>query len=177
MVDVRRIVIYGPESTGKTTLARSLARHFDEPWAPEYVRQFWDDHEGRIAAPDLEAIGRGQLEGEKEAERRSRHLAFCDTDLLTCRIWDDLLFPGACPGWVRREGDIRARGAALYLFCDTDLPFQPDPQRCFPDPKGRAMGRSLWQEVLERLEVGFVLIRGVGEERFSRALTAVKSLL
>lgn len=176
MPEIRRFVIYGPESTGKTTLTESLACHFAEPWSPEFVRQYWIDHDGIITAGDLDAIGRGQLAGEQEAERRARQRVFCDTDLLTCRLWDDLLFPGHGPDWVRGEGDARARRTALYLMCDTDLPFTPDPMRSFPDPEGRAMCRRLWEDTLKQLQVAYVLIQGSGEERLAQAIRAVEAI-
>ncbi len=177
MTEIRRIIIYGPESTGKSTLAESLARYFDEPWSPECVRQYWIDHDGDITAKNLEAIGRGQLESEAEAEGRAKQMVFCDTDLLTCRLWDDLLFPGQCPDWVRQEGDTRARSAALYLFCDNDLPYVADPMRSYPTEEGRRMCRDLWQQTLEQLGVGFTLIQGTGEQRLARAIKAVKQFL
>lgn len=174
---MKRVVIYGPESTGKSTLTQALARHFDEPWAPEHVRQYWIDHDGDITAKDLDAIGRGQLAGECEAENRARRVFFSDTDLLTCRLWDDLLFPGHCPDWVRAEGDARAQSAALYLFCENDLPYVPDPMRSYPTEEGRRMCRELWQRSLEELGVGFVLIQGTGEERLALAIRAVEEEL
>lgn len=177
MDKIKRIVIYGPESTGKSALAESLAGHFNEPWSREYVRQFWDEHNGVITADSLEAIGQGHLAGELEAERRARRAVFCDTDLLTCRLWDDLLFPGHCPEWVREEGNARARRAALYLFCDTDLPWKDDPMRSFPDKEGQRMCRRLWQETLEELGIEYVLIQGTGEERLAMAIKTVELLL
>jgi NadR type nicotinamide-nucleotide adenylyltransferase len=173
MAAVKRIAVFGPESTGKTTLARQLAEHFDEPWAPEFVRGFWDARGGNITEADLDAIARGQLAGEDAAAKGAKRLVFCDTELLTCVLWDDLLFPGACPPWVRAEADRRARGYALYLFCDIDLPFSPDPQRCFPDQAGRMMGRRLWREALAARGLPLVEIRGEGERRKEAAIRAV----
>src|ERR1035437_10321237 len=88
-VRIKRIVIFGTESTGKTTLAQQLAAHFGEPWSPEFVREFWDAHGGQITADDLDAIARGQIAGEDYAAARARPAVFCDTELLTCTLWDD----------------------------------------------------------------------------------------
>jgi NadR type nicotinamide-nucleotide adenylyltransferase len=174
---VQRIAIFGPESTGKTTLAQRLAVHFGEPWAPEYVRGFWEEHAGRITAPDLDAIARGQMAGEDEAAARARWVLFCDTELLTNVIWADLLFPGQCPDWVRTEADQRCRNYAMYLFCDTDQPFVPDPQRCFPTEPGRAMCRRLWRETLATRGLPCVEIRGDWPQRTAAAIEAVTGIL
>src|SRR5476649_708969 len=175
--DLKRIVVFGTESTGKTTLAQQLAAQFGEPWAPEFVREFWDLRGGKITAEDLGTIALGQIANEDYAVARARHLVFCDTDLLTCTLWNDLLFPGACPPWVRTEAEERARGYAQYLLCDTDIPFVSDPQRCFPDAAGRAKGRLIWREALEQRRLPFVEIRGNGAEREAAAVAAVKSVL
>lgn len=172
-----RIAVFGTESTGKTTLAQRLAAHFDEPWSPEYVREYWDTHDGRIEADDLDAIGRGQVASEEAAAVRARRIVFCDTDLLTCVLWNDLLFPGRCPPWVRTEADRRARGIALYLLCDTDIPFAPDPQRCFPEEADRARLRRIWRETLESRGLPFAEIRGAWAAREAAAIAAVSRVL
>lgn len=172
-----RVAIFGPESTGKSTLAAALAAHFAEPWSAEYVRQFWDERQGRIGAEDLEAIARGQLRLEEEAAARARRVMFCDTELLTNRLWADVLFFGSCPEWLPEEAERRARGYALYLFCDIDLPWTPDPQRCFPEIEGREWCRRLWWETLVERGLPVVLIQGDGETRLARAVAAVEALL
>ena len=172
---VRRIVLSGTESTGKTQLAQRLAAHFGEPWAAEYAREYWDAH-GGIAAGDLDAIGRGQVANEDAAAARARQVVFCDTDLITCVLWNDLLFPGHCPAWVRAAADERARGVALYLLCDADVPWAPDPQRCFPDEAGRERSRRLWREALVSRGLPVVEIRGGWAERERAAIAAVGGL-
>lgn len=176
-----RVVLYGAESTGKSTLAERLAARFRAPWSAEFVREYWDAHGGVITAADLDAIARGQAAAEDaaraEAERRGARVAFHDTDLLTCTIWDDLLFPGACPEWAREEAGRRARATDLYLFCDTDLPWAPDPQRCFPDEAGRAMCRRVFLEKLEASGARWSRVWGSEAEREARAVAAVELLL
>jgi HTH-type transcriptional regulator, transcriptional repressor of NAD biosynthesis genes len=174
---VRRIAVFGTESTGKTALAAGLAAHFGEPWAPEYVRQFWDEHGGRIVATDLDAIARGQIANEEAAAASARRVMFCDTELLTNVLWADLLFPGACPPWVRTESEARAGRYALYLLCQADLPFEPDPQRCFPDEAGRERCARLWKQTLQERGLPYVEIGGVGPERLERAVQAVGNVL
>jgi HTH-type transcriptional regulator, transcriptional repressor of NAD biosynthesis genes len=176
MSDVARIVVTGTESTGKTHLAQRLAAHFGEPWSPEHAREFWDAH-GGISAADLDALDRGQVANEEVAAERARRVVFFDTDLITCVIWNDLLFPGACPEWVRAEADRRARHNALYLLCAADVPFVPDPQRCFPDEAARAGASALWREALTARGLPFVEIRGDWAQRERQAIAAVEEVL
>ena len=90
MPELKRIAIFGTESTGKTTLAQTLAAHFGEPWAAEFVREFWDLRGGKIEAGDLGTIALGQIANEDGAETRARRAVFCDTELLTCVLWDEI---------------------------------------------------------------------------------------
>ena len=177
MSSIKRVVVFGTESTGKTSLAQKLAAHFGEPWSGEFVREFWDLRSGNISATDLGTIALGQMANEDGAIARALRVVFCDTELLTCTLWDDLLFPGACPPWVRAEAEQRARGYALWLLCDTDIPFVPDPQRCFPDAAGRENARRLWREALVSRGLPFVEIRGDWAEREHTAIAAVEAVL
>jgi HTH-type transcriptional repressor of NAD biosynthesis genes len=174
---VKRVVLFGTESTGKSTLAERLAVRFGEPWSEEFVREFWEIKEGKITGEDLGTIALGQMANEDNAAAAARRVVFCDTDLLTCTLWDDVLFPGACPPWVRAEAEARAQSVALWLLCDTDVPFEPDPQRSFPDADGRARGRKIWREALERRGLPFVEIVGSWAERERQAVEAVQRLL
>lgn len=171
-----RVVLFGPESTGKTSLARSLSTRLAEPCSEEYVRRFWDEHQGRIVGEDLDEIARGQMNVEDSIEALARKHAILDTDLLTCTIWDDLLFPGRCPQWVREEANKRARRTDLFLLCLTDIPFEPDPQRCFPDEAGRAMCMRVFREALESRGLAYVAVGGAFDARLELAWQALRSL-
>lgn len=174
---IQRIVVFGTESTGKTTLAQKLAAHFGEPWSPEFVREFWDLKGGTITAEDLGTIALGQMANEDHAMRQAKRAMFCDTDLLTCTLWDDWLFPGECPPWVRAEAERRARDSDLWLLCDTDIPWAPDPQRSFPDEAGRERGRRTWREALTSRALPFVEVRGDWATRERTAIAAVEKVL
>jgi NadR type nicotinamide-nucleotide adenylyltransferase len=176
-VSALRVAVFGPESTGKTSLAEKLAARFGEPWAPEYVRRFWDERGGRVTADDLDAIARGQIAAEEDAASRARRVVFCDTELLTNVLWADLLFPQKCPAWVRERAGERARRYAVYLLCGTDIAFEPDPQRCFPDEAGRQMCMRLWRGTLLSRGLPVVEIAGDWPEREARAVAAVEAIL
>lgn len=174
---IKRVVLFGTESTGKSTLAKGLADHFNEPWAPEFVRTFWDRHDGRITAEDLPTIARGQIANEETAALAARDLVFCDTDLLMNVRWADDLFPGACPDWVRRSADTRASDQVLYLWCEPDLPWRADPQRSFADNDDWLASAERCRSMLVERDLAFVPIEGRGEERISLAIATVESML
>jgi nicotinamide mononucleotide transporter len=172
---IRRIAVFGPESTGKTRLAEKLAAHFGEPVVPEYARQFWDER-GGITLEDIPAIAQQQSALEDAAIKQAKRVVFCDTEALTTVLWSDLLYRG-CPPEVRVLAERRARRYDLYLLTNTDVPFEPDPQRIFPDEPGRTRCMTLWREALVFRMRPFVEIRGTWEEREKIAIAAVEKLL
>jgi NadR type nicotinamide-nucleotide adenylyltransferase len=174
---VKRIAVFGTESTGKTTLTERLARHFQEPWAAEFVRDFWELKNGKIVGSDLGTIALGQIAEEDLAVTKARRVAFCDTELLTNVLWADLLFPGECPPWVREEAERRCRNFSLYLLCDADIPWARDPQRAFPDDASRQKCAALWKETLDLRGLNYVTIRGDWAERERTAIAAIESML
>tara|TARA_B110000467_G_scaffold154184_1_gene165236 strand:+ start:787 stop:1323 length:537 start_codon:yes stop_codon:yes gene_type:complete len=176
-MSVKRIVLFGSESTGKSVLAAALAEHFKTHWAPESVRSFWDRHDGVILATDLSTIARGQIANEENAAAAAEHLIFCDTDLLMNVRWADDLFPGHCPDWVRKAADKRSRDYALYLYCEPDLPWEEDPQRSFSDA-------ATWQDsaqrclaMLDERGLRYARVSGRGTARFEVAKRAVETML
>lgn len=172
---VLRVVVFGPESTGKTRLAEKLAAHFGEPCVPEYARQFWDEH-GGITLEDIPHIAERQAQLEDAASARAKRAAICDTEALTTVLWSDLLY-GGCPPPVRFAAERRARKYDLYLLMNTDVPFAPDPQRVFPDEAGRTRCMTLWREALVFRNLPFVEIRGDWPVREKIAIAAVEKLL
>lgn len=197
-----RIAVYGPESTGKTELATKLAAYFRAPLVAEYARERWDaqgaltledmlpvaheqwrreDEAARTAAASSNLIGYSRLgAGEQSAAggtpRAKRAMVICDTDALTTMLWSDLLY-GATPEELRRGAEKRCRNYALYLLLDIDVPFAPDPQRCFPDPADREKAMRIWRGALERRGLPYVLIRGDWAARERAAVAAVEHIL
>jgi nicotinamide mononucleotide transporter PnuC len=179
---VKRIAVFGPESTGKTELARKLAAHFRAPLVEEYARERWDA-QGALGLEDMLPVAKEQWRREDEALLRqvfggqaAPKLIICDTEALTTMLWSDLLY-GTCPDELRRNAEKRCRNYALYLLCDIDVPFAPDPQRCFPDPEDREKARRIWYGALERRGLPFVWIRGDWAARERAAVAAVEKLM
>ena len=169
---VRRVCLFGPESTGKTTLARQLADHFGTVAVPEYARTLIEARGAELDASDVSRIARGQIASETALARNARGVLFCDTDVLATTIWADVLY-GSCPEWVQNEANRRTYD--LYLLLKADVPWVGDPARCMPD--NRHGFSDLCRQALEVRGRRFVTIQGNWYERFRAAVTAVEALI
>ena len=140
---LRKIVIIGPESTGKSTLCEALAAHFRTEWVREYAREYLEEHGMKYGYETLSVIARGQLAleekgtADKEAKQHKTEpgsangLLFIDTDLYVIKVWSEYVF-GRCAPWILNE--IVRRKYDGYLLANTDLPWADDPLREYPDP-------------------------------------------
>jgi NadR type nicotinamide-nucleotide adenylyltransferase len=171
---VRRVCVYGPESTGKTTLARALASHFDTVWVAEYARGLLDLKGGECAYEDIARIARGHAASEAALARQANRVMFVDTDVITTTIWSELFFE-RCPTAVTELADTVAYD--LYLVCDIDIPFEADEQRHFPDEGDRVRLLRRFVDELEARDHDYVMVSGVGETRLNSAIDAVEGLL
>jgi NadR type nicotinamide-nucleotide adenylyltransferase len=169
---VRRICIIGPESTGKSTLAGDLAKHFDTVFVPEYARTHLEVQQGRIDPGDIPRIARGQIASEDSLAANANRLLFCDTDLLTTVIWSEMLF-GNCPPEIVAEAGRRSYD--LYLLTDVDVPFVADAVRYMPERRGEFLERC--RRELDMRGRRYVLLSGTWGQRFAGAVRAVESVL
>jgi NadR type nicotinamide-nucleotide adenylyltransferase len=174
---MQRVVITGPESTGKTTLARRLADHYATCFSPEYVRTYLEglpprDPPSLVLWEDVEKIARGQIEAEETAAREAKRLLFCDTDLHSTRVYSEHYF-GRCPEWIARAA--RERPYALHLLLDTDVPWVSDPLRDRPELRGEMF--ELFRRELFAAGRNVVEIRGSWQVRYDAALSAVEQAI
>lgn len=170
---VRRVCVFGPECTGKTTLARALAAHYDTVWVSEYARGLIDLQDGRVDYRDIIRIARGQAASEDALARQANRVLFSDTDLVTTTIWSEVLF-GECPTAVTEMAN--ARDYDLYLVCDVDLPWEEDAQRHFPDPDDR---RAFFRRCIDEMETRgrrYQVVSGDRQARLEAAVEAVDIL-
>jgi len=168
----KRVCVFGPESTGKSTLATNLARHFKTCFVPEYARAHLEPRNGQIQPADIEMIARGQIASEDALARNANRILIVDTDLLTTCIWSHWMF-GECPDWVEEEA--RKRTYDLYLVTDVDVPWVQDSVRYLPHERQSFLDQCL--NTLQQHQRPWKLISGDWENRFQMAVRETESLL
>ncbi|MBU6450967.1 MAG: AAA family ATPase [Cyanobacteria bacterium REEB67] len=170
----KRVCIFGPESTGKSTLATRLAAHFSATLVPEYARGHLSFRPGPMAYNDLALIARGQKASQSVLAQNGADLLICDSDLLTTYIYSTWLY-GTCDDWIKTAADDQAGAFDLYLLTDIDVPWVDDDHRVLPEGRQQFFDRCQ-QELIERGRT-YVLIKGDWEKRFNDSAAAVTKLL
>jgi NadR type nicotinamide-nucleotide adenylyltransferase len=183
---IKKIVIVGPESTGKSTLCKELAAHYQTMWCPEYARTYLLEHGTTYQFEDLLTIAKGQLALEDQhtalLEEQQRTLAktnavwplFIDTDMYVMKVWSEFVFK-KCHRFILDQ--IVKRRYDHYLLCNTDLPWVQDELREYPDLSTRETLFSMYKDCLINQSVGWTLIGGTETERLRNAIAAVDQLL
>jgi nicotinamide riboside kinase len=180
-VRVRRIVVTGAESTGKTTLARELAGRLRTEWVPEAARGYAEARGAPLTAADVEPIAHAHIAAEAAALERmaagrdtmqgSAPVLVLDTDLVSTVLYARHYY-GHCPPWIVAEA--RARLADLYLLADVDLPWEPDPVR--DTPGVRDVLHSRFVDELTAAGALVRILRGSGASRLRHALLEVSEM-
>jgi HTH-type transcriptional repressor of NAD biosynthesis genes len=175
----RKVVLTGPESTGKTRLAARLAARFGSVWVPEFARPYLDLRNsqrppgGRVCEEeDLLPIATGQIAMEEALAQQARCVLICDTDPVTTVVYADHYF-GRCPQAV--VDAAAARRYDLTLLLGVDVPWVPDPQR--DRPQAREEMLALFRAGLERFGRPYLEIGGDWAVREAAAVAAVERLL
>lgn len=166
------VILVGPESSGKTSLARALAARYGAPWVAEVARDLLP-LSGRYDAEDLERIARAQIEAEQAVVAARGGLVFVDTDLLVIDVWWRERF-GTPPEWLtaRLRSEVR-ESSRRYLLCRPDLPWEPDPLRENPHDRERLL--TIYERRLDELAASYRAISGTGHARLTAAVAAVES--
>lgn len=178
---IRKIVIIGPESTGKSTLCTQLATHFKTKWVPEYARTYLETNGTNYTFENLYEIAVGQLASEDAAVTalQQQHLVqptplFIDTDMYVMKVWSEFVF-NKCDNRILNH--INQRSYDLYLLCNVDLPWVKDNLREYPDLATRDKLFHYYKDAMVTQQTPWVIIKGNYEQRLQQAIAAVHTIL
>lgn len=172
--EIKRVVIIGPESTGKSTLTRQLAAYFNTSFADEYARIYLEELDRAYVETDLPLMAAGQIDLEEKAVAVARNgLTFFDTDLYVIKVWSENKY-GRCDAGVLAQ--IEARQYDLYLLTDIDMPWEDDPLREHGTPEMRRYFFNIYLDLVQRSRVPFAIISGNEAQRLERAVAVVSML-
>jgi len=163
------VVLTGPESTGKTTLAEQLASRLGGRWIPEYAREYVASLGRPYDYEDVLNILEHQKRITEDLSGEDVPYLFLDTDLVVLKVWFDEVF-----GKIPQEMDdlIRNRKIDLYLLCRPDLPWEYDPVRENPGRRREALFRRYERELREA-GLPYEIVGGRGEARLTAALRMI----
>lgn len=172
-----KVVLYGPESTGKTTLAKQLAEHYNTGWVPEFMREYleekWNSSKKLVEKEDLIPIAMGQLRMEKIITQKVDDLLICDTNLLELKVYSEYYYDGFCPPEIKEEATKDEY--SIYLLTYIDTPWEADLLR--DRPNNREEMFRIFETELKKQGFPYKILKGNLEERFNKAVEIINALL
>lgn len=172
-----KIVTFGPESTGKTSLARALATHYNTQWVPEFAREYLQkkyDDAGEICAPeDLLPIVKGQLTSENKLAKKANKVLFCDTNPLETYVYGEAYYRNF---ENRRLKEIMDKSKYdLYLLTYIDVPWEADDLRDKPEEREEMFER--FELALKTRNLPYIVVKGNLENRMAESIKVINALL
>ena len=164
-----KIIVTGPESSGKTTLCKEMSNQFNIPFTTEYAREYLKNKGVNYNQSDLLEIANGQFISEGGLNQQ---LSLQDTDLITIKIWSEYKY-GNCDNWILEQIAKQKSENRFYLLCKPDIPWKADPLR--ENPTNREELFEIYKEELEKLKHNYVIIEG--EERIKNSISKISSLM
>jgi len=172
-----KVVLFGPESTGKTTLSRHLARHYNSVWVPEYARQYlqdkWNNERKTCEPSDLLPIAIGQMKLENQLAKKTDTVLICDTDLLETKVYSEAYYVGSCDPILEKYA--LENKYDLYFLTYIDTPWEADDLRDKPNERLR-MFKAFEQELIKQNRP-YVLLKGDKKIRLNIAVKHIDKIL
>ena len=175
--NIIKIVLFGPESTGKTTLSKQLARYYNTVWAPEYAREYlqkkWNNERKTCEADDLVPIAIGQMKIENRLAKKADKVLICDTDLLETKVYSEEYYGG----FVDPVLDTAAKNNIydLYLLTYIDTPWEEDDLRDRPGLRREMF--NAFEMALKKHHRPYILLQGNKETRLKIAIKTIDELI
>ncbi len=174
--NIIKIVIFGAESTGKTTLSRQLAKHYKTEWVPEFSREHcqkkWDEKREICNYEDVIPIAVGQMKLENERVKKANKVLICDTDIFETKIYSEVL-NGRVPQELNEA--IKKNHYDLYLLTYIDVPWVADDVRDCPDKRDEMF--EIFEDALISENKNYVLLKGNKETRLKKSIEIIDALL
>ena len=172
-----KVVLFGPESTGKTTLAEQLARHYNSIWVREYARRYlqdkWNNERKTCATEDLIPIAEGQMKLENELAQKTDSVLICDTDLLETKVYSEAYYSRSCDPYLDKFAIENTYD--LYFLTYIDTPWEADDLRDKPNERMRMF--KAFEDALITYNRPYVLLKGDKNERLQKAVKHIDKLL
>jgi HTH-type transcriptional repressor of NAD biosynthesis genes len=176
-INIVKVVLFGPESTGKTTLSQHLARSYNTVWTPEFARAYlqkkWNNERKTCEKEDLIPIAIGQMKMENKLAKRADKLLICDTDLLETKVYSEEFYGG----FVDEKLDKAASENQydLYLLTYIDTPWEKDDLRDRPEQRLEMF--NAFENALKKHKKNYILLKGNKETRLKNATEAIDKII
>jgi NadR type nicotinamide-nucleotide adenylyltransferase len=176
-INIVKVVIFGPESSGKTTLSKHLARHYNTVWAPEYAREYlqekWNYKRVTCESSDLLPIAIGQMNLENKLAKKADKVLICDTDLLETKVYSEEFYGG----FVDPQLDQFAiqNTYDLYLLTYIDTPWEKDDLRDRPNERLKMF--KTFENALKKYNRPYILLKGNKITRLELAIQEIDKII
>ena len=176
-INLVKVVLFGPESSGKTTLSRQLARYYNTVWAPEFAREYlqekWNNERKTCEAEDLIPIAIGQMKLENKLAKKADKVLICDTDLLETKVYSEEFYGGFVDSDLDKSANENQYD--LYLLTYIDTPWEEDDLRDRPEQRLEMF--KAFENALRKHNRPYVLLKGDKETRLKKATEAIDKII
>ncbi|KFF15254.1 DUF4301 family protein [Flavobacterium hydatis] len=172
---ILKFALFGPESTGKTTLAKQLASYYETEWVPEFARDYlqerWEENQHICVEEDMMPIAYGQTKLENEKLALANKYLFCDTNLMVTKVFSEMYYGFCNP--LLNEAALEHE-YDLFFLTDIDVPWEKDDIRDSPNERESVF--SVFKETVVKTRKPYITLSGNKELRLAKAIEIINNL-